>query len=137
MPFWGWALIYVAGWMATFRIVFLSRRDRTQRWIAAGGQHRVTTENRYGSTVRLDPTEAIENRETKDALLSLLEATLWPLVLLGLGAWVTGKIGSFIMFPRGVKTKFDREQELKQKLAEETKALEAAKELLQREGINA
>jgi len=137
MPFWGWVLIYVAGFMVAFRVMFLRRKDATQRWLAAGKQNKVTRENKYGTRFRVEPEVAMENREIGDVGWPTLQAILWPLMLLFLGLWGFQKIIWFIMFPRGVRTKFDRELELEKKLAEETKALEAAKELLQREGINA
>lgn len=135
MPFWAWALTYVAAWMVMYRIVYLRFRDSTQRWVAAGKHRDVVKSNEYGHKYKLTPDEALENQRTKDTLLSLLLATSWPFVLLYLGLWALGKAGHFIMFPRGIRTKFDREQELKRKLAEETKALEAAKELLRQEGV--
>jgi cbb3-type cytochrome oxidase subunit 3 len=122
MRWWLWPLIYVAGWMFTFRTVYLREREATQRAVARGRHKELA--RRWGNPAG----SYVADWETKDRMVTWFASMWWPFFCLYL-------LGKFIMFPRGVKTKFDREQQLEREKQEAQRKYQEAKELLAQEGI--
>lgn len=130
MQWWGWALVYAAGWLFTFRTTYLRRTDARQRWLEAGGQHRVRKGDGYRRRT-LTAEEAIEDREFFDGLKIFATSMLWPAVTFLLACGLVTKIVFWAMFPRGVKTKYDREKQLELEKAEQQEQYEKALQLLE------
>lgn len=118
---WWWIIpLYLIGWGFTFRKVYLREYEQTQRGVA-----KLRGDSRYVERDILD-------RESMwlwaDRRKSTAAAFMWPLVLLFLSA-------KFLIFPRGIKTKYDREKELERQKAEADKQYQEAKALLKAQGI--
>lgn len=109
--------IYVIGWMTTFRFLYLRITDARQRWVA--------TTKWYDSYYR---NRDIKDRRFKDLWKIWGGAFGWPGTILY-------ALGKRIMFPAGVKTKFDREQEAKKRTEEAEEELRKARKLMDEMGI--
>ena len=118
MQWWIAGLTYLMGWGISFRTIFLRFRDETQRWWNEADK----LDKKYRESTYTD-------RKWMDSFQATLLSIIWPLILLTMAA-------RFILFPRGVKTRFDREQEAEEKLAKEKKKLKEAERLLKEAGIN-
>ena len=124
MPWWGWLLIYTGGAFVAFRSAYLIAVEKTQRYKVA---------NPYQS-------QYIHKKQHEIRLMTVGVVTaIWPLVLVAglfyLLARSTGKGIFWVLFPRGVKTKFDREQQLEREKKEAEIKYQEAKALLEQEGI--
>lgn len=122
MSWYWWILIYVAGWMITFRTVYLRHTEATQRAIASN-RHIELSKRSHDS-----PEWHVNQWKEGDQLAATFQAFLWFLVL-------PYFLGKFIMFPRGIRTKFDREQELEREKKEAEQKFNEARALLAKEGI--
>lgn len=123
MSWYWWALIYVSGWMFTFRVIYLRRIDATQRAVARGRHEELSRKSGRQA-------ESFVNQwESDDVTFSVTGAFFWPLGLVY-------ALARFIMFPRGVTTKFDRERKLLAEKKESEQRLQEAKKLLAAEGIH-
>lgn len=119
---WWWIIsLYLIGWGFTFRKVYLREYEQTQRSVEE------LRRNRRNYT-----EQAILDRQSMwlwaDRRKSTAFAFIWPLVL----AFLFVK---FLIFPRGIKTKYDREKELERQKAEADKQYQEAKALLKDNGI--
>lgn len=121
MYWWIWALVYVAIAMHTFRFMFLRLKDQTQRW----------WEEQKKKDYHDRPRRSeLEKMEGDDRIVSIAASVFWPLALVFAILKILFRLGRFIMFPRGIKTKFDREQELeRRKVKEEAEYVKALKVL--------
>lgn len=122
MSWYWWTLIYVAGWMLTFRIIYLRNVEATQRAVARDRHKELAKQ--HGPNAEY----YVRGWKADDLAYSYLAAVGWPIVL-------TFLVGKFIMFPRGIRTKFDREQQLEREKKEAEVNYQKARELLAQEGI--
>ena len=127
MSWYWWALIYVAGALVVFRTAFLRELDDYQRAV-----HKWKMTPSYG---RMRSMATIEADHKLGLILVGLIATFWPVTVVCMVMYVLSRGIFWAMFPRGVKTKFDREQQLEQEKRDTEKKYQEAKELLAREGI--
>lgn len=108
--FWLGFAIYWIGWLTMFRFAYLSGLDEIQRELAQNRNFRREDDIRTGQY-----------------FVPVVVSTFWPLV-------VAGYAIRFAMFPRGIKTKFDREQELEKKQADDKVKLAEAEKVLRAAG---
>lgn len=109
--------IYVIGWMATFRTLYLRITDARQRWLAS---------QKWSDS--WDRNHDIKDRKFVDGWKIWGGSFGWPGTVLYV-------LGRRIMFPKGPKTKFDREQEVKKRAEEAEKELREAQRLMDEMGI--
>jgi hypothetical protein len=128
--------IYVIGWMGTFRVAWLRITDSRLRWATDIMREAKEKENRrgagdwryfVGSAVR-EARSAIRDKRFTDQWKIIGLSFSWPGVLIYL-------IARFIMFPRGAKTRWDREQEASERARKAEAELEEARAMLKKEGI--
>jgi len=128
--------IYVIGWMGMFRVAWLRITDSRLRWATDLMREAKKKESLkgnddwrhfVGSAIR-EARGAIRDRRFKDQWKIIGLSFSWPGVLIYL-------LGRFVMFPRGAKTKWDREQEANERARKAEAELEEARELLKKEGI--
>lgn len=126
MSWYWWVLIYVAGALMAFRVSFLNELDDYQRalhkWATTP-----THDRRSRHTIE-------EDRKFGNIRIGLI-TVFWPISLVVALAWLLSQGVFWLMFPRGVRTKFDREQQLEREKKEAEQKFNEARELLAREGI--
>lgn len=127
MAWYWWTLLYVTGALITFRIYYLGELDDHQRAV-----HEYKTARRYDRPLTSTQIEV----NWKFARVGIgLASVGWPIAAVIVLVQLVGKAVFWLLFPRGVKTKFDREQQLEREKKEAQLKYQEAKALLQREGI--
>lgn len=127
MSWYWWVLIYVAGALVIFRKLFLAEVDDYQRAVHKWKMTPSYDRMRSMATIEADHKFSL-------ALVGAISG-FWPITLVCLIAYLLSKAVFWVMFPRGVKTKFDREQQLEREKKEAEQKFNEAKELLAKEGI--
>lgn len=141
MSWYWWPLIYVVGALVSFRISYPRVLDDAQRY-EVDYEKKLADLNGGLSFRRYDkvPHEDIPKRFKAFSLkMMTVGVLLWPIAAVIIATYQamkwTVKGTYWVLFPRGVTTKFDREQKLLAEKKETEEKYEEAKRLLELEGI--
>lgn len=126
---WYWLvpLIYVVCALVTFRFAFLDELEDYQREM-----HEWKMTPAYSRTKSMSMIDA--DHKFSLAFVGLVSG-FWPVTLVCVVVYLLSKGVFWLMFPRGIKTKFDREQQLEREKKEAERKFNEARELLAQEGI--
>ena len=127
---WWMIVLYVFVALGFFRFAYLDYVDTFKRLVHENDQRPMYSRKSQ---------QSIKNEKLWGLVVVIVYTVNWPLFAIGYllykGITLLAKGVFKVLFPRGVVTKFDREQQLEREKQEAQRKYHEAKELLAQEGI--